>query len=94
MSYYTRVDFAFSNEPPAADVVMNFERCDWVRVGRDGFGKHMILEPRKRKALSFKDQFSFNWFPKNSEQIKLYIYLDIAGRKKPLPLFVFDPNRP
>jgi len=55
---------------------------------------HMTLEPRQRKALSFKDQYSFNWYPKNSEKMKLYIYLDLAGRKKPLPLFAFDPNRP
>lgn len=51
---------------------------------------HISLEPRKRKALEFKDQYRFNWFPKNKPKAKLFIRLFLSGRKKSLVLKVLN----
>ncbi|WP_179414539.1 hypothetical protein HDF19_00695 [Mucilaginibacter sp. E4BP6] len=98
-------DHIYLTNLSSTPILVDYWQIGWVK--RFGIGKkfqpidlfadedlHMTLEPRKRSAINFKDQYTFNWFPKNKRKMKLYIYLDIAGRKKPLRLFVFDPNHP
>jgi hypothetical protein len=98
-------DYIYLTNLSSIPILVDYWQVGWVK--RVGLTKrfepinlfadedlHMTLEPRKREELNFKDQYTFNWFPKNKGKVKLFIYLDIAGRKKPLRLFVFDPKRP
>ncbi len=52
---------------------------------------HMTLKPRERKTLKFNDEYSFNWNPKNKGRVRLFIELYIAGKKRPVRLFVYKP---
>lgn len=52
---------------------------------------HQTLQPHVTETFHFKNQYELDWHPTNKGRVKLFIQLQIAGRKKPLYLFVYKP---
>ncbi|TIL40233.1 hypothetical protein [Mesorhizobium sp.] len=56
-------------------------------------GGSFTISPHSRYALGFADADYFDWGYKTRPGQKLWIKLHIAGRRKPVLLKVFDPEK-
>lgn len=59
----------------------------------EDMGGRLTIPPHGDIPLLFREFDHFAWSPVSRPKQRLYIRLNLAGRRKPIRLFVYDANR-